>query len=72
MRMEARPASLRKTLLEVMQIMQSAYRSPKGDAVGDVVLRLDLDESVSRASVLADEARIRQVSLCGLVLVVTH
>ena len=61
MRMEARPAPLRKTLLEVMQIMQSAYRSPKGEAVGDVVLKLEVDESVATAPVLADEARIRQV-----------
>ena len=66
MRMEARAASLPKTLLEVMQIMQSAYRSPKGEAVGDVILRLEVDKSIEIAPVLADEARIRQVG--GFVL----
>lgn len=59
--MEARPTTLRKTLLEVMDSMRSTYRSPRGDALGDVRLCLEIAKSVPTTQVFADETRIRQV-----------
>lgn len=61
LRVEAGPAFLREALMEVMMIMRSTYRSPRGEATADVRLCLEVAESVPAKQVLADIGRIRQV-----------
>lgn len=61
LQVEARPVFLRQMLPEVINVMRTTYRSPKGEVVGDVRLRLEMSESVAITQALADEDRIRQV-----------
>ena len=66
LRVEASPSLLRQTLVEVMEIMQSTYRSPEDEKTADILLRLELKESIPSARVLTDVTRIRQVHVGSL------
>lgn len=68
LRVEAAPAFLGQTFMDVMQVMRSTYRSPTGDTTADVRLRLEVEETVPRTEVLADVGRIRQVRYKGGIL----
>lgn len=68
LRVEARPAFLRETLLEVITIMRSAYSVPRTRKTGDIRLRLKVAESVPQEEILADEVRVRQVNKSCMML----
>lgn len=53
--------SLGHFLPEVVKVMRTTYRSPMGERVGNLRLRLEMAENVAMARVLADDARICQV-----------